>query len=88
MIDNDVNTYVMKPVTVNAILVSKDNVDNVIKFLGDSFVSVDPNNDCILFNQFGLKGVLTTAEYYLVRLNNVFYVSRADAFIGTYEVVQ
>lgn len=88
MIDNDVNTYVMKPLTVNAILVSKDNVENVIKFLGDSFVSVDHNNDCIIFNQFGLKVVLTTAEYYLVCLNNVFHVSRADTFIGTYEVIK
>lgn len=88
MINNDVNTYVMKPVTVDAILVSKDNVDNVIKFLGDSFVSVDPNKDCILFNQFGLKGVLVNAEYYLVCFNNVFHVSRADSFTITYEIVQ
>lgn len=88
MLDNNVNTYVMKPITVNAILVSKDNIDSVIKFLGDSFVSVDQNNDCILFNQFGLKGVLTNAEYYLVNSSNVFHVCRADTFISIYEVVQ
>lgn len=88
MNDSCVNAYVMKPITVNAILVNKDTVDNVIKFLGDSFVSVDPNNDCILFNQFGLKGVLTTGEYYLVGLNNVFHTVRADTFISTYEIAE
>ncbi|MFW9600942.1 MAG: hypothetical protein ACMV1B_01310 [Prevotella sp.] len=88
MLDNNVNTYVMKPITVNAILVSKDNVDSVIKFLGDSFVSVDQNSDCILFNQFGLKGVLTNAEYYLVNSSNSFHVCRADTFISTYEIAK
>lgn len=88
MIDNDVNTYVMKPVTVDAILVSKDNVDNVIKFLGDSFVSVDPNKDCILFNQFGLKGVLVNDEYYLVRSHNVFHSTHVNTFKSVYAIVE
>ena len=87
MTNNDVNTYVMKTVTVDAILVSKDNVDNVIKFLGYSFVSVDQNKHCILFNQFGLRGVLTTSEYYLVRRNGEFHVASAHSFNNTYESV-
>lgn len=88
MTNTDVNEYVMKPITVNAILVSKDNVDNVIKFLGDSFVSVDPNKTCILFNQFGLKGVLTTGEYYLVGTGSMFHIVSADTFSSTYEIVK
>lgn len=88
MIDNDVNTYVTNPVRVEAILVSKENVENVIKFLGDSFVSVDINNDCILFNQFGLKGVLVNDEYYLVRSHNIIHSTHVNTFKGVYMIVK
>lgn len=81
--------YKKKPVVIEAIQLTKDNVVDVLSFCNSTRNIVASNEDDMGISILTLEGTMlaTTGDYIIKGIKGEFYPCKADIFEQTYEEV-
>lgn len=82
-----INKYVKKPVVITAIEWTGDNIDEIIKFCGDSLTVKGSKPFKVYINTLEGRHICSLHDYIIKGVQGEFYPCKPDIFEQTYEEI-
>ena len=83
-----IKTYVKKPVVIEAVRWTGDNIDEIIKFCGDSLTFKGSKPSRIYINTLEGRCLCSPHDYIIKGVDYGFYPCKSDVFKQIYEEVE